>query len=170
MARQQINNVVLEGVRIGFRNFSGKEGQYNRAGDRNFAVFLEPDIATHMIEEGWNVKQLRPREEGDAPQDYIQVTVGFKGKPPRIVMVTSKGRTNLGEEEVNILDWAEIRNVDLIIRPYSWEVNGKTGVKAYLQSIFVTIEEDELDLKYADVPDSAQNTVGATFYEGDDDR
>ncbi len=32
------NTVLMEGVRIIFRNFSGKEGQYNREGDRNFAV------------------------------------------------------------------------------------------------------------------------------------
>jgi len=153
------SNITLEGVRIAFRNFSGKEGQYNREGDRNFAVILPKDVADDMRAEGWNIKQLRPREEGDDPQDYIQVSVGFKGRPPRIVMITSRGRTNLGEDEVNILDWAEIANVDLIIRPYEWTVNGKTGIKAYLQSIFVTIEEDELERKYADLPDSAQSAV-----------
>ena len=35
------NTVLMEGVRIIFRNFAGKEGQYNREGDRNFAVLLE---------------------------------------------------------------------------------------------------------------------------------
>lgn len=171
MANNQIGTVTLENVRIAFRNFSGVEGTYNRAGDRNFAVMLPPETATEMIEDGWNVKQLKPREEGDDPQDYITVKVSYKGKPPRVVMVTSGSRTNLGEDEVSILDWAEIKNVDMILNPYSWEVNGKAGISAYLKSIFVTIEEDELDKKYADVPDSAQNARGGSGseYQGYDD-
>ena len=48
------------------------------------------------------------------------------------------------------LDWVDILNVDLIVRPYEWSVNGKTGVKAYLQSIYVTIEEDPLEIKYSE--------------------
>lgn len=143
----------LEGVRIGFRNFAGEEKQYNRKGDRNFAVFLEPEIAEAMAKDGWNVKYLKPREDGDEPQAYLQVAVNFGGRPPRVVMISSRGRVQLGEEEVSILDWAQFKNVDLIINPYEWEVSGKSGVKAYLKTIYATIEEDELDLKYADVPE-----------------
>jgi hypothetical protein len=141
----------MEGVRIIFRNFSGKEGQYNREGDRNFAVLLDDTIANSMAEDGWNVKWLKPREEDEeeTQQAYLQVSVNFKGRPPRIVLVTTRGRTNLDESTVEMLDWADVKNVDLIVRPYEWSVNGKNGIKAYLQSIYVTIEEDALELKYA---------------------
>jgi hypothetical protein len=143
--------VVMEGVRLIFKNFTGKEGQYNREGDRNFGVILPPDVAEQMLADGWNVKFLKAREEGDTEDAYLSVTVNFKGRPPRCVIISSKGRTELGEDEVEMLDWVDIQNVDLIVRPYEWTVNGKSGVKAYLKSIFVTIEEDELELKYADV-------------------
>lgn len=146
-------SVMMEDVRIIFRNFAGKEGQYNREGDRNFAVLLDEDVATAMAKDGWNVKWLKAREEGDEEQAYLQVSVNFKGRPPRIVMITSRGRNHLGEDEIELLDWADIRTVDMIVRPYEWAVNGKTGVKAYLQSIFVTIEEDALELKYAGIDD-----------------
>lgn len=147
------NTVLMEGVRIIFRNFAGKEGQYNREGDRNFAVLLDEKIAQDMAEDGWNVKMLQPRseDEGEEPQAYLPVSVNFKGRPPRIVLITSRGRSNLGEDQIEMLDWADILNVDLIVRPYEWTVNQKTGIKAYLQSIYVTIEEDALELKYSEL-------------------
>jgi hypothetical protein len=152
-------SATLEDVRIAFRNFSGKEGKYNRAGDRNFCVMLPDDVAKQMESDGWNVRYLNPREVGDTPQGYLQVAVNYKGRPPRVVMLTSRGKTNLDESMVDILDWADVVKSDVIIRPYEWEVNGKSGVKAYLQSIYVTIEEDDLERKYGDVPDSAASAV-----------
>jgi hypothetical protein len=150
---QQDNTVMMEGVRIIFRNFAGKEGQYNREGDRNFAVLLDETVANAMTEDGWNIKWLKPREddEDDTRQAYLPVSVNFKGRPPRIVLITSRGRTNLDEDTVETLDWVDILNVDLIVRPYEWTVNGKSGIKAYLQSIYVTIEEDPLEIKYSEL-------------------
>jgi len=143
------NTVLIENARLIFRNFSGKEGQYNREGDRNFAVILDDKTAQNMVKDGWNVKFFEPREEGDTPDPYISVTVSFKNRPPRIVMITSSSRTNLDEDSVPVLDFAEIRTCDLIVNPYEWTVNGKSGIKAYLKSMFVTIEEDELERKYS---------------------
>ena len=154
------NNIVIEGARIGFRNFSGKEGQYNPAGRRNFCVFLDDKaLAEQLLKDGWNVRTLRPREEGDEEQPYLQVAVNYENIPPKIVLITDHGKTNLEESEVGMLDWADIKNVDLIIRPYNWDVNGKQGVKAYAKSLYVTIEEDEFESKYYDVPDSAANVI-----------
>lgn len=145
------NTILFEDARIIFRNFAGAEGKYNRKGDRNFCVLLDEPLAKQLDEDGWNVKALKAREEGDPHQPYLQVSVGFQGRPPKIVMITSKGRTDLGEDEIELLDWADLKIVDLIVRPYNWSVNDKSGIKAYLKSIFVTMNEDELDLKYADI-------------------
>jgi hypothetical protein len=152
---ERLQPVVLEGRRILFRNFSGEEGRFNAKGKRNFSVLLKDDEAEAMLGDGWNVKYLQPREEGDTPQPRLEVSVHYGKRPPRVVLITSRGKTPLDESMISLLDWAEIVDVDMIIRPYEWEVNGKTGVKAYLKSIYVTIREDALEQKYYDVPDSA---------------
>lgn len=154
MARDD-NNVVMEGVKIIFRNFAGKKTQYNAEGNRNFAVLLDDEVAEAMAADGWLVKWLKPREdadEGEKEQAYLQVKVKYDaGRPPRVTMITSRGRTMLDEDSIEHLDWADIENVDLIVRPYEWEVNDKTGISAYLQSLYVTIQEDELEKKYAEL-------------------
>lgn len=152
-------NIVIENARIGFRNFSGKEGKFNPAGRRNFCVFLETDLAKELESDGWNVRWLQPRDEAEEPQPYLQVAVSFDNIPPKVILVTKKTKTPLDESSVDILDWAEIENVDLIIRPYNWDVNGKGGVKAYIKTMYVTIVEDEFESKYYDVPDSAANSL-----------
>ena len=158
-----MRNVVVENARIGFRNFSGKEGRFNPAGKRNFCLFLDDqDLVSKFVEDGWNVRFLKPREMDDKEQAYLQVSVSFDNYPPKIVLVTSNGKTVLTDSEVNMLDWAEIENVDLVIRPYEYNVNGKQGIKAYLKSMYVTIEEDELEKKYYDTPDSASNSLKDT--------
>lgn len=138
----------IEDAQIIFRNFAGREGQYNQEGNRNFAVILEPDVAEEMAADGWNVKQLRPREEGEEGAFYIQVAVKFDVRPPRIVMLTPDSRTVLDEDTVEVLDSADIETVDLIATGYEWSVNGKSGVKAYLQSLFATLAVDDLERKY----------------------
>lgn len=145
---RQDNTILLEDVELIFRNFTGREGMYNREGDRNFAVKLPQDVADAMKADGWNVKVLKAREEGEEDQPYISVTVGFKGRPPTIKMMTSRGTTDIGEDEVELLDYVDIEQVDLIIRPYDWAVSGNTGRKAYLQSLWMKIIEDPLQLKY----------------------
>jgi hypothetical protein len=165
----RLQPVVLENRRILFRNFAGEEGRFNAKGNRNFNVVLEPEEAEAMLKDGWNVKYLQPREEEDQPLPRLEVTVKYgKGRPPRVILITSRGKTALDEDMLKILDWAEIENVDMIVRPYEWEVNGKEGVKAYLNSIYVTIREDELEKKYMDVPDTPDSAAESVVTGGEE--
>lgn len=150
--KKVIDNISIENARIGYRNFSGKETTYNARGKRNFCVFLDEETAVKLEKDGWNIKRRIPRQEGEEVIPFLQVTVSFDHIPPNIILVTKKGRRELSSKTVNMLDWAEIENVDLVIRPYNWEVSGKGGVKAYVRNMYVTIVEDEFAAKYADMP------------------
>ena len=131
--------LMIDDARIVYRNFSGTGSRYNREGDRNFAVVIpDKEIADALIENGWNVKIKPPREEGDSPFMYMPVKVKFNDRGPNVYLVTGKRMNRLDEESVSCLDDVDIQSVDMDIRPYDWEVNGRNGRSAYLQSIKVT--------------------------------
>lgn len=152
--------VAVENAQIVFKNFEGKEGDFNRAGDRNFCVLLDDGLAEDLKKHGWNVKFLKPREEGDKEQAYLQIKVSFKNVPPNIYLISSRGKNRLSEDDVKILDWADIKTADLIFNPYDWELNGKTGRSAYLKTLYAVLEEDEFEKKYMNSPDSAEGSIG----------
>lgn len=160
---ERLADVTVEDARLIFKNFAGEEDQYNRKGNRNFGVTLAPEDAVELEKLGWNVKWPKPRdneEEGSEPlRPHINVTAKYDGpRPPRIFMITNRGRkrTELEEEMVDMLDYADMEEVDLIFSAYHWSLpSGSSGIKAYLKTMYVHIREDELDLKYADVPEAS---------------
>lgn len=149
--QNRVGNVILEGVRVWpkTKNFSGRETKYNDAGNRNFCIFIDdPDLAKKLLDEGWNIRILKPRDPDEEAQYYLSVAVNYKHIPPKIYMVTSRAKVLLNEETVGELDFAEFRQVDLVIRPRYWGDNNDR-IKAYVKTMYVTVEEDEFADKYA---------------------
>lgn len=145
--------ITFEHANITLKNFAGRPDDYNpKGGVREFAILLDPETAKEMAEAGWNVKvfKAKPGEE-ETPQAFIKVRVRFSNFPPKIVYMTSKKASVLTEKNVAILDDSEFENVDVTIRASFWEVGGKSGIKAYLKEMFVTIHENRLSEKYKDV-------------------
>ena len=157
--------VTIKDAKIFKTNFSGKEIlPYNPEGRRNFCVFIDDlKIAEEMENDGWNIRWLEPRNEGDERKAFLSVAVNFAYRPPKIVLVTSRGETKIDEDSVNMLDWAEKERVDLSINPRYWDDNGKERIKAYLRTLKIWIYEDEIeaeiDEKYVNAPASAMDAV-----------
>lgn len=136
----------VEVLRTPFRNFTGSPTKLNpEGGKRYFNVRLDEELARTMAKEGWNIKELPPREDGQEPLWLLEIKVHFGGRPPRLVSVTPSGKKPLAEDTVDMLDAADIEYANVIIRPYDWK--GKT-VSAYLQTGFFHIKLDELEMMY----------------------
>lgn len=143
--------VQIDDARIIWRNFEGRGDKYNREGDRNFAVVIpNQEMADLLIEDGWNVRIKDAREEGDAPFMYLPVKVKFNDRGPGVYLTSGRAKNRLSEETCGLLDHIDIMDVNLDIRPYDWEVNGKQGRSAYLQSIEVFQEVDRFAEMYAE--------------------
>ena len=155
MSNQQpdvkIPPLTIENARLIYRNFGGRQTTYNAAGDRNFAIVLEdPQLIADLRRDGWNVKEKDPKEEGDAPWYHLPVAVGYNLRPPVITRLTTSGRMRITEELVEMLDYEDIIMCDVTLNPYQWEMpSGAKGVKAYLKTMYITVEEDALEAKYA---------------------
>lgn len=141
----------IDDARIIYRNFSGAGSKFNREGDRNFAVVIpEQEMADALIAEGWNVKIKPPRDEDDTPFMYLPVKIKFNDRGPNCYLATGTRMNRLDEESICCLDDVDILSVDMDIRPYDWDVNGKIGRTAYLASIKVTQEVDRFASKFAE--------------------
>lgn len=133
----------IDEARIVYRNFSGVGSKYNREGDRNFAVVIpSEDIANKLIDNGWNVKIKPARDEDDQPFMFLPVKIKFNERGPAVYVESGSNIRRLAESNVNIIDNIDISSVDMDIRPYEWDVNGKQGKTAYLQSIKIIQQVD----------------------------
>lgn len=141
----------INGRQIIFKNFEGRGDKFNREGDRNFSLRIDdPDTADALIKEGWNVRIKEGRDEEEGPFMRLPVKVKFTDYGPNVYLVTGNRRNELDAESIACLDNIEIESVDMDIRPYDWDVNGRCGRTAYLQSMEVVQHIDRFAARYAD--------------------
>ena len=141
----------IDDAKIIFRNFEGRGDKFNREGDRNFSLLIEnTKTADAMIEKGWNVKIKPGRDADEEPFMRLPVKVKFTDYGPTVYLNSNGNVVKLNEESISCLDNIEIDSVNLDIRPYDWEVNGRTGRTAYLQSMEVFQRIDRFAAKYGD--------------------
>jgi hypothetical protein len=165
--------IEIADAQITYRNFAGREMEYNQEGDRNFSILLNDDLADALAADGWNVKQMKLRDGQITPQKHLPVSIKYRNRdgskartPPTMIYITSRGQTPLGEDEVEMFDYIDIARVDVSVRPYVWDMHGKQGVKAYVKELYITAEESQLSLRYRNVPKVALDGAPLEITEG----
>lgn len=147
-----VNNINIEGANIIWKNFSGERDRFN-PGKRGFSVVIDDTVmADELKQEGWNVKK-RPLQEGADPSEQ-EWTLPVKlnmNRYTQVWLIVGNHKTLLNEDTVAQLDVVDITDCDLSIRPYEWEMSGRTGITAYVDSMYVTIRENKFAEKYADL-------------------
>lgn len=147
-----VNNINIEGAMIIWKNFSGERDKFN-PGKRGFSVVIDDTVmADELRQEGWNIKD-RPLPEGadDSEQGWTLPVKLNMNRYTQVWLIVGNHKTLLDEDTVSQLDVVDIVNCDISIRPYEWEMNGRTGITAYVDSMYVTIRENKFAEKYADL-------------------
>lgn len=154
-APRELPLLVIEDLEYVYRtNFSGEAEKYNVLGNRYFNAAVPRDIAEALERDGWNIKWTKPganhpNPDEHVPEPYVEVTVGFKYRPPTIIMIRDDRATPITESTVSLLDSTEFSKIDVVIRAVYWENDNGSGYKAWLKSFYGTVEMDDLDRKYA---------------------
>ena len=138
---------------IMWKNFSGRKSEFNKDGKRSFHLVLEPEYAEQLQAEGWNIKWPKEQNEDNSLKPLLPVFLRFDVVPPTVWMISNGSKIQLDEDTIAELDASYIEKIDLVISPYQWEFNGKSGVKAYVRSMAAVMEEDPIFSKYSDLPD-----------------
>jgi hypothetical protein len=81
---------------------------------------------------------------------YLPVKIKFNDRGPNVYLRSGSARNKLDEETIGMIDDIDIIHIDMDLRPYDWEVNGKEGRTAYLQSMEVFQNLDRFEARWAE--------------------
>jgi hypothetical protein len=163
MAR--VNDINITDGIIAYRNFSGRPTDFKPEGGVRTVTFVIPDnIAEDLIKDGWNIRLQMPKNEDGDPRYLLECKITFRtrnGTPrdPKIFIVRDDGIVHVTEETIDTLDRADIVHVDAVIGPSYWEWGGRSGIAAYVNSMYLTIKENAIDEKYRKMIEEMNNSI-----------
>ncbi len=164
MAQNHMNGkeIVIYDAQVGrgsYRNFEGRGGEYNTSGSRNFVVFLDTEFAKEIEAKGAPVV-WKPNKYNDGElRAQMKVHVKYRDKlgnpltPPKIILMSRKNKTELEEDDIKMLDHADISRFDMILSMYKNKGNMGPENSVSLSTLYATLNENELDAMYADQDD-----------------
>ena len=149
-----------------FLNFSGAVDGNNSQGKRTFAVELtNMDEAWNLANEGYNVKIMdetvgkRVRlavAKQPTGLPYLPIEYSTRKYIPNVAVKSNGVVTHFTEDMLGQLDNAEFRAINKItIDPSYWETTTGSGIKAYLNELFITLaDRDPRDLEFYGISNS----------------
>lgn len=161
--------IRLEGVKLCCRNFAGTK--FGNGSGRSFGVLIDMDLAQQLEKDGWTSVRYfppYPDDPDDTPKPWLLVKFKYgvnkigKKTGPNIVLINSRGKKKLDEETVDQLDWSLIKSCDIIAHPFAYpSMNGRNaGISTWLDALYVTVQEDEFEMKYSDLRDLDNDQEG----------
>ena len=158
--------ISIKRADVRFRNFAGAPTKFNaKGGVRDFVIVLDnyEDIQ-QLIDMGFNLKYFNKKDPADPDVPFLKVKVNFRFDEetgtklisPHIYLVERDPsdpekivkKTLVTPSIAAIADNADVEYYDVVITPYRWEVNGNTGVAAYLDKMYMNLVIDEFESKY----------------------
>lgn len=139
-------------------NFEGRQETFNDEGDRYFNVLIPDNIVEQIIADGWNVAWTKPSKsatpqqiEEHVSEPFLKVALGFKYRPPTIVLRENGIERELNEANCGLVDGLEFESMDVVIRGRPWENerSQECGIKAWLQTFVGNVMVDDVLAKYA---------------------
>lgn len=143
---------LFEDARIGKKNFKGELTDFGEDKGRTFRIYFteDPDRAHELAALGYNIKGGDPiPETNEFYPTYLEVGVQWGKYPPEVWIVNGTADNeprSINEQMLGSLDSLRFSRADVIVRPYEWKVGPKTGTKAYLKKIYVTIDKEAAGL------------------------
>lgn len=147
-----INDLEIENAEVkwGFSHFDGRADTFNDAGDHNFTLVIDPNEAKKLMDEGWNIRTLEGREEGDPPEYLLKVKISYRFEPPKIYLIKRNRKFRADEADLRDISRATCEKLDVIIQPSPWVHGRESGISAYVKEMYATVSESRFAENYAD--------------------
>jgi len=146
--------IELNGVKIIWPNFSGIPSQYNSKGNRTFNVVLNEQVAHDLEMRGLNVKRHESKDPDGEPIWTLQCFVSFTPYPPdELYRIIPRGKMRMNEDTIGNLDHEDIEKANVKLNLSHWKMQGREGIKPYVNKMAVWVNEDSFADSYRDIPE-----------------
>lgn len=150
--RKWIEDVELEDVQIkwAFSHFDGRADTFNDEGDHNFTIILPEETARTLMDEGWNVREMDPYEEGDPPEYLLKVKISYRFEAPKIYLIKGDRKVRAEERDLSDIRRDTCEQIDVILTPSRWVNGNRSGITAYTKELYAKVRESRFAAKYGD--------------------